>query len=53
MNRNLGKGETSTQTTNVWIPAVTWRIIPGLVSGEYPWLISPLSRVVPLPNGHS
>ena len=22
----------------------TWRIIPGLVSGKYPWLRSPLSR---------
>ncbi len=34
----------------VCILGASWRIIPGLVSGKKQWLVSPLSRVVPLPN---
>ena len=28
--------------------STTWRIIPGLVSGQYPWLIGPLTGVIPM-----
>ena len=35
------------------LPQSTRRIIPAFVSGSYSWLVSPLCRVVPLPNGRT